>query len=143
MGALETLVASAREREAAEKVREAREAAELEAVRRQRDVEKVREVAVRTFTPELLNHLNPTYEPAKRNLRPTMIFNVKGLRFCLHWREFLWAEPGRQDYLEGHNADGTAVQFSPDFSDNDEKLALLIEGFSPRRSWLRILLRGS
>lgn len=143
MGALETLVASAREREAADTAREIRQAAELEETRRQRDVRKVREVAMRTFSPELLRHLNPTYDPGQGNFRPSMRFNVKGLSFKLHWREFLWAEPGRQDYLEGRNSDGTAVQFSPDFPHNDEKLAVLIDSFKSQRSLLRFLFTRS
>lgn len=143
MGALETLVASAREREAADRARESRERADLEAMRRQRDVSKVREVASRTFTPELLRQLKPRYEPGKGNVRPCMRFNVKGLKFNLHWREFLWAEPGRQDYLEGRAADGSVAHFSPEFCNNDEKLALLIDGFATQRSWLRFLLPNS
>jgi hypothetical protein len=106
-------------------------------------VKKVREVAVRTFTPELLRQLNPTYEAGKCNFRPSMRFKVKGLTFKLHWREFLWAEPGRQDYLEGRKADGTAVQFSPDLPNNDEKPPLLVDGFAAQRSWLRFLLPNS
>lgn len=140
MGALETLVASARERAATERAREVRERAGLEAMRRQRDVEKVREVALRTFTPGLLRQLNPTYEPGKGNIRPSMRFNIKGIRFNLNWREFLWAEPGHQDYFESRTVDGAVAQFSPEFPNNDEKLALLIHGYTTQRSWLRYLL---
>lgn len=142
MGALETLVASAREREAADRAREIRQTAELEETRRQRDVKKVREVAMRTFTPELLRQLMPAYDPGKGNIRPSMRFKLNGLNFALLWREFLWAEPGHEDYLEGYQSDGTAVQFSPDFPRNDEKLALLIDSFKIHKRLFSFLFAG-
>lgn len=136
MATLESLVISAHEREAAERASDLRQQAELDAIRRDRNVKKVREVACRTFSSEILKQLNPSYDAGTRTIRPSMQLTVKGTKIRLSWREFLWAEPGREDYLEGRNADGTPVQFSPEFAFNDEKLAVLIASYKKQRSWL-------
>lgn len=139
MTTIEALVENVRQREAREKDLEREQEAELERIRRERDIEKVRRVASESFSQQLLSQLKPKYQPARGNFRPCMQVQMNGVLVQLNWGEFLWAEPGRQDYLEGRGADGRAVQFCPDFKDNDEKLALLIDSFKQRIWWRELL----
>jgi hypothetical protein len=140
MTTIEMLVNNLREREAQEQERERQQDAELYRIRQQREIEKVRRVASATFSAQLLSQLNPTFQASNGNFRPCIRFNANGNTFQLNWGEFLWAEPGRQDYFEGRMSDGHAIQFCPDFKDNDEKLALLIDSFKQKRSLLRSFL---
>lgn len=140
MTTIEMLVNNVREREAQDREHERQQDAELDRIRQQREIERVHRVASATFSSQLLSQLEPTFQSSRGNFRPCMRFNVNGNTFQLNWGEFLWAEPGRTDYFEGRMSDGHAVQFCPDFKDNDERLALLIDSFKQKRSWLQGLL---
>jgi hypothetical protein len=140
MNTLENLIDSAQRREALHRKAQVRDNEERDRCREQREVQKVREVSEKTFSPNLLRQLRPKYVPSRGNFRAALQFTLGGVNFKLNFGEFLWAEPGRQDYLEGRNHDGHAVQFCPDFPDNDEKLAVLIDSHLQRRNWFRWLI---
>jgi hypothetical protein len=140
MTALDIILDTVRRREALERQQEHLQAVDFKSSREESERQRVCKLARNTFSPELLRQLQPKYDHAYGNIRPTMRFNCNGIQFQLSWGEFHWAEPGRQDYLEGRHADGKAVQFSPDFPGNDEKLALLIDSYARQRSWVRWLI---
>lgn len=112
----------------------------LRAHRREEDVRRVRGTALRSFSAALLQDLAPQFEPGHGGFPPSMHFAWRGVSIRLSWGQFLWAEPGQADYFEGRHPDGSAVQFTPYFKGNDERLLQLIESYRSQRTWWRKLL---